>query len=462
MRAYKQLTTKDVVITPFDAMKGFGLSPNECTGSTTQVEFYQGYDLPYIGNETNTSGQTSKKSVVGVYHSVKQMYYTNYISSSQDASGSTTVSTIQRPVLIPGVQDPNIDSDRTVGVLTNPRYENYLQSTIPQVRFIQSSFHNNTIPSCSVISIPSKLYGENIVPTTFEMRYTGSGMTMNNILGRWDVKDDGEGNLYYSQSLSGQGNKVIYVGNIFYSHGIITFTSGGLENFGKEMNGYLDGGLGSSGLDNNFLFYSSSYRLYEHSYECTAGENEFTYTQNPTSLLNKSVLSTEKDALLSSITYFQSNVNFSPGTYTDLLFQFTGGSLDPNVVSPQFTATIVVGGTIQNLTLDSITVQYAGFPSTPNNSDNSWKGYTPGQPVGMIQAGYPQIQLELQPEAFTNFSFDQSTYRNDMTGSYFSPYLTTVGLYDDNKQLLAVGKLSNPTPISKFSDTTVLVNFDIS
>jgi len=46
------------------------------------------------------------------------------------------------------------------------------------------------------------------------------------------------------------------------------------------------------------------------------------------------------------------------------------------------------------------------------------------------------------------------------TASYFAPYVTTVGLYDDNYQLLAIGKLSQPLQISPTTDTTILVNID--
>jgi hypothetical protein len=47
-----------------------------------------------------------------------------------------------------------------------------------------------------------------------------------------------------------------------------------------------------------------------------------------------------------------------------------------------------------------------------------------------------------------------------VTSSYFSPYVTTVGLYDENQNLLAVGKLSQPLPTSATTDTTILVNID--
>ena len=46
------------------------------------------------------------------------------------------------------------------------------------------------------------------------------------------------------------------------------------------------------------------------------------------------------------------------------------------------------------------------------------------------------------------------------TGSYFNPYVTTVGLYNNDRELLAVGKLAQPLPTSHVTDTTILVNID--
>jgi len=47
-----------------------------------------------------------------------------------------------------------------------------------------------------------------------------------------------------------------------------------------------------------------------------------------------------------------------------------------------------------------------------------------------------------------------------VTESYFSPYITTVGLYDEAQNLLAVGKLAQPLPSSPTTDTTILINLD--
>jgi hypothetical protein len=47
------------------------------------------------------------------------------------------------------------------------------------------------------------------------------------------------------------------------------------------------------------------------------------------------------------------------------------------------------------------------------------------------------------------------------TGSFFTPYATTVGLYDNAYNLLAVAKLAQPLPLSAVTDTTILINLDL-
>lgn len=48
-----------------------------------------------------------------------------------------------------------------------------------------------------------------------------------------------------------------------------------------------------------------------------------------------------------------------------------------------------------------------------------------------------------------------------VTGSYFEPYITTVGLYNNDKELIAVAKLSQPLPASQTTDTSIMVNLDL-
>jgi hypothetical protein len=44
----------------------------------------------------------------------------------------------------------------------------------------------------------------------------------------------------------------------------------------------------------------------------------------------------------------------------------------------------------------------------------------------------------------------------------FSPYVTTVGLYNDAQELLAIGKMAAPMPLSANTDTTFLVKYDLN
>lgn len=313
MSAFKQLTTKDVTITPFDANKGFSFTGTAMTASDVGIEVYYGKnpttDLDYA-DPSNETGFVYTQNTSGVYDSVKQLYYTNYLSSSRGDSVPTQS-------IIPGVTR---EDDRFEGPFNTPRFENYLQSSLVQERhFPQGSGADGDL---SVISIPSKLFGENIVPFTFDVTYTPSGSVQLNIT------DDGNGNLI------SKGNTI---GQIFYSHGIAVFTTGKMAGMGGEMSASL------SNLDNLSVNFSSSLRIYESQYKCTINENEFQFSLNPTLL---------------------------------------SGSLD-------------------------------------------------------------------------------DVYYDYVTGSYFTPYVTTVGLYNESNELLIVGKLSNPIPISQYTDTTIIVNLDI-
>ena len=78
-----------------------------------------------------------------------------------------------------------------------------------------------------------------------------------------------------------------------------------------------------------------------------------------------------------------------------------------------------------------------------------------------------QYKCTIRPDEF-NFSLNPSlisgstdgTIYNFVTSSYFSPYVTTVGFYNEAQELLMVAKLAKPLPTSATTDTTILVNID--
>jgi hypothetical protein len=322
MSAWKQFTTKDVTITPFTADKGFNYTGNSITGSTVGINIYGGRNVNYTSSANIQTGFEYSSSANSIYNSAKQLYYTNYLTQS---TGDVLITAS----VLPGVTK---EDDYYYGPINSPRFENYLQSSLQQNRYFPTSSGNNI----TTISVPTKLYGEKIIPTTFEFSYTGSGgqFTGNGIL----LKDDGEGNI-----ISGSENTI--VGQIFYSHGTIVLTTGSniqqLQDIGYDVN------TTPANLLNTSISFSSSLTLYEQQYKCTILENEFGNSLNPT-LLTSSI----------------------EGAINDSYYPFT-------------------------------------------------------------------------------------------SGSFFSPYVTSVGLYNEAKQLVAVGKLSFPVPISQYTDTTIIVNFDV-
>lgn len=78
-----------------------------------------------------------------------------------------------------------------------------------------------------------------------------------------------------------------------------------------------------------------------------------------------------------------------------------------------------------------------------------------------------QYKCTIRPDEF-NFSLNPSlisgstdgTLYDFVTGSYFSPYVSTVGFYNEAQELLMVAKLGQPLPTSQTTDTTILVNID--
>lgn len=61
----------------------------------------------------------------------------------------------------------------------------------------------------------------------------------------------------------------------------------------------------------------------------------------------------------------------------------------------------------------------------------------------------------------TSSSISDGILNSNVTGSAFQPYITTIGLYNDANQLIAVGKLSRPVPKSANTEMTIIVKIDI-
>jgi len=246
MGAYKQLLAQDIIITPFEVNKGFTFSgAAQLTGSDVGIDRFIGKNIIGLFNPTTdlTTGQISTQYQRLVYNSIKELYYSNYLSGSYGSSASLAT-------LIPG---NDIEGNRLVGDTYTPSFDNYLQTTLSYPHYFPTQ--SNVI--IGILAIPSRLFGDNIQPNSFYYKTTNGTYT-----------DDGQGNLISGSDI---------VGNIIYQHGMIILSTGS----NNEVDAFATG-------SNITCSFSSSYSIYETQYKCTIIENEFNFSQNPTLLSGSS------------------------------------------------------------------------------------------------------------------------------------------------------------------------------
>ena len=435
MAIFKQFNTNEVVITPFGANKRFAYSSSEVSASNVGIEYYQSLQGSYTSG-SNPTGFTTVLDEVLVFGNIKQLYYSNYLTSS-------TGDNLPSQSLVPGA---NRSFDRNVGITTGPRFDNFLQSSVTQSREFAQFSSSTAINGPSVISIPSKLFGERIPPGQFQFEYTSSDFTHSL------VKDDSEGNLLAQQTNAAGGFSVTHsVGQIFYSQGIAVLTGGPndpgqLRLLGSQV-GY-DGNM-TSQMNSSSIQFSSSITIRENQYKCVIRDNEFSYTTNPSSLRPSGEVSAAVDALLSSIDI--TGVSPVNGTYT-LIGNGAGASVITTVTG---TGTgLILTVVIANNVVSSITATSTG------------RGYSYGDVVtfpGSLIGGNGTVTITFALGNLMVTTFDQNpneVYYDFCTGSIFSPYVTQIGLYNEANQLVVVGRLSNAIPISLTTDTTFVINFD--
>ena len=130
MAVYKQFNTNEVVVSPFNANKRFRFENNQVTSSDVQIEYYQSQQGTYLSGSFDTGFNTMQDGV-NIFHSIKQLYYSNYLTSSW-GDPMVTASFIPGQT---GPQGQDLGYNTYVGNTTGPRFENFLQSSLTQERF---------------------------------------------------------------------------------------------------------------------------------------------------------------------------------------------------------------------------------------------------------------------------------------------------------------------------------------
>ena len=206
MSAYKQFNTQDLIVSPFEVNKGFHfIGGNILTGSNVGIDRYLGRTGDYLISGSDLTGNINGQQIpkVLVYDSIKQLYYTNYLSGS----GGFTQDAVTSSILL----GANSDGNTFIGAIQQTNYYNYEQTTLwPNKDFPTASVATSSVP-IGVISIPSKLFGDYIQPESFLFEGPSGS-----------IKDDGEGRLLWKHPNEPVTGYEYMMGNIIYQHGIIT------------------------------------------------------------------------------------------------------------------------------------------------------------------------------------------------------------------------------------------------
>jgi hypothetical protein len=264
MSAWKQFLSQDIIVEPFELNKSFTFPASQFTDSNVDIDRYLGINGNFEFTQSLTGNNNDQYGVL-IYNSAKELYYSNFLSSSYG-------SPLQTQSLLPG--------DDTAGDVfrgspdSSGRYDNYLQTTTNGVRFFPTGSSDKIV----TLSVPSRLWGDYIQPGSFVYTCVSESIS-------YTITDDSQGNLYTNGA---------YCGNIIYPHGLAVFTSlmdnkppspegYGISEYGEDMYG---GGITVGALlsTNATCSFSSSFTIYETQYKATVSPSEFNFSQNPSAL----------------------------------------------------------------------------------------------------------------------------------------------------------------------------------
>jgi hypothetical protein len=491
MSAFKSLTSQDVIVTPFVVNKSFSF-----VGSASLVEdnvfierligknitgSFEITTEPTTGT-TASSGFSSSYFQRDIYNSVKQLYYSNELPNPE---GTYIVTDLDGNI---------VESNLTTNV--HSRFDNYLQTTLQSgSRHLFPTESNHKV---AVLSIPSKLFGDYINPNTFALnfRYLPSASSVDVSL-NYSVWDKNSFN-----------NKPLLDGS-----GSIPITWNVNEN---ELNWFNSGTLFvpiDEYVEPYDIIVSASFAPQILSYYISSSYVTSGYLTEITA--SNVTLSLAIDNGGGSYTIITSaSVLLDPTNSTSIILSaqelsYTGSNL---VLLPQFnaadpsTATVIadVSYIVLANQLGNIFLRDDGNGNLYDTYNNAYEGiivYSHGLAVitnqGLLnywdttedvevsfqssrtiyETQYKctirenEFNYSLNPSLISGSNFTNplnTTCSIDIrgqaydfvTGSNWAPYVTTVGLYNEAQELLAVAKLSQPLPTSRTTDMSILINLD--
>jgi hypothetical protein len=513
MSAFKSLTSQDVIITPLVVNKRFSFTGTASIESPdVEIDRFIGINIPesvpFNPDTDPTTGQISTQYQRLVYNSIKQLYYSNELPNSEGT------------IIVTDLNGNIVESNLTTDV--HSRFDNYLQTTLSQSRSFPTGAYDQVgivaIPKKlfgDYIVPGSVRYIAGIS--------TGTGLfisasLVNGLLIKKDINDrpliNGSGSdvnpINWSLNTDTVGwfdGGIIEIPEIAYPYTV-------------EITASFPASSGSLYVSpQNYSNPTSSYTVYDDDNPITVdGTNypnaapfEYVIEPLPTGI-TMSLAIDNGDNTYTPVA--SSSITFLTGSSVSMSFNYT--SIDENtnyVLIPQFNGSDTEEATIFTNVIMRLTTTDTKVDIRDNGEGNLYAiGTLLTEPVGIVVYTHGMVLLTDQA-LMTNFTsststinfqsartiyetqykctirenefnyslnpslISSSTFVNPLltsgsistlgqvydfvTGSFFSPYITTVGLYNDNNELLAVAKLSQPLPTSRTTDMSILVNLDM-
>ena len=357
----KNLEPEDVLISSFETHKTFTLNESDSIVGIYAVGLEKPTDSKLYNFDIDTAAtKTISSSIfysVPSYQTIFNLYYRDITQMRGNIDYIRGVPTASDAVLSYTYTEP-------LSTLDNSTRRRTYKLRRPYTRQLHDT--------ATVISVPQKLYGERVRPTSVRISDDSSDSTI-------ILQDDGKGNLYDVAFSSSYANKAVtaqgsgsVVGNFFYDDGLAVITNTG---------SYKDVGT-NSGSDGFVIKFDSSQTIYEREYVCKVDENEFDHTTN-------------------------------------------------NSIKQGYSSSVAIAGYKEspdsNTIYDTFNYGLIGYATS------SWS--TTGYEIGTKLIG-------------------QATH------SDFATYVTTIGLYNDENELLAFGKLAKPIKNYKEMALAFVVRFD--
>lgn len=372
----KQIPKSDINLRPFKVYKTFPLSPDVLSA-----------DVAVNHNSSSSNLTDVELSENGLYHQLKTMYYNGdnalnpFLSFGDFKPRYTAYSDAKQRVINDRTLVLKIPQTKFGEGIKKNSVELVLQGTDENISddgFSNLISDRNTYELLEFNIQEEKIVFLDVERTSYTLNLWAIGSPYSIDMNTGIIYFEDEDNLPFTNLVVDIENKKLTftglitslselvipnVGNVFYSHGIITLTKD--TEIGAERENAFSG--------SNFNgFYKSTITIYENEFLLVVGEDEF-------------------------------NASTNPSSYTET-----------------------------NIVTGSISTTYEGVRKF-RNSD------------------------KYQKAEFGVYEYSSSI---DPIGSYLAPYITTIGLYDNNMDMVAVAKLATPIKSTPDLPVNFLVRID--